>query len=95
MKRVTISIDNDIYSSLMEYARETSKQDISPVSVSRTIRQLITNELTRLNYYPMTQKKKEELQLRSLIQERRTKEVNEGKDTFLLMMQKREEIVAK
>jgi hypothetical protein len=90
-------MDDEIYACLIDYSLENSKQDISPLSVSKTIRRLLTSELTRLNYYPMAQKKKEELQLRSLIRERESKKVNERNDPFLLMMQQRQqqEIVAR
>jgi hypothetical protein len=72
---------------LIDYAQQISKQDISPLSLSRTIRQLLASELTGLNYYPIEQKKKQKMLLRSLMEEREGNKINDGNDPFALMQQ--------
>jgi predicted CopG family antitoxin len=52
MKRITITIDDDIYTSLVDYAAETCKEDLTRLSVSRAIRKLLANRLEELSYLP-------------------------------------------
>lgn len=56
MKRITISIDDDIYTSLVEYAKDSSKDELEPYSTSRVVRRLLANKLKELGYYPLTKK---------------------------------------
>lgn len=87
MKRITVSIDDEMYACLVDYAEQASKEDILRLSVSRAIRQLITIELSRLSYYPMAQKKKEALHTRNLIRDRERQKINDRNDPFILMQQ--------
>jgi predicted CopG family antitoxin len=52
MKRITITIDDEIYTSLVDYAAQTCKEDLTRLSVSRAIRKLLANRLEELNYLP-------------------------------------------
>ena len=67
MKRITISIDDQIYASLVDYAADTCKEDLARLSVSRVIRKILANRLEELNYYPMPVKKEQELQPRQIL----------------------------
>jgi hypothetical protein len=58
MKRLTISLDDKLYFSLVDYAAERSKKNMSRLSVSRTITELISNELASLGYYATPEAKK-------------------------------------
>lgn len=82
MKRITVSLDDEIYASLVDYVAEVCKQDLSRLSISRALRKLLASELQRLNYYPMTEKRKQELHNRHIIQERARQQVV---DSFALM----------
>lgn len=70
MKRITVSLDDEIYASLVDYAADACKQDLSRLSISKAMRKLLASELGRLNYYPMTQKKQQELHIRDIIRQR-------------------------
>jgi predicted CopG family antitoxin len=50
MKRITITIDDEIYTSLVDYAAETCKEDLTRLSVSRAIRKLLASRLEELRY---------------------------------------------
>jgi predicted CopG family antitoxin len=60
MKRITISIDDDIYASLIDYAADSCKEELSRLSVSRSIRKLLATRLEELDYYPVSQEKKKQ-----------------------------------
>ena len=58
MKRLTISLDDKLYFSLVDYAAERSKKNMSRLSVSRTITELLSTELASLGYYATPDSKK-------------------------------------
>ena len=87
MKRITISLDDDIYSSLIDYAAEVCKEDLSRLSVSRAMRSLLATELQRLNYFPMSEKRKQELNNRRIIRERAEQHIMET-DPFAIVEEK-------
>ena len=68
MKRITITLDDDIYASLVDYAADTSKEDLARLSVSRAIRKILANKLGEMNYYPIPTKRQEEIH--NIIQQR-------------------------
>jgi hypothetical protein len=70
MKRITVSLDDEIYASLVDYAAESCKQDLTRLSISKVMRDILANQLGQLNYYPMSDKRKHELQVRQIIRER-------------------------
>ncbi len=87
MKRITISLDDEIYASLIDYAAEACKEDLSRLSLSRAMRLLLANELQRLNYYPMSEKRKQELNNRRIVRERAQQHIMET-DPFTFMQEK-------
>jgi predicted CopG family antitoxin len=74
MKRITITLDDDMYASLIDYAADTSKQDLTRLSVSKAIRKLVKNKLAEMNYFPNP---KAQQQLQQLIQQRQKRIVQE------------------
>lgn len=70
MKRITISLDDELYVSLVDYAADKSKEDLIRLSVSKAIRRLLASELAKLNYFPMDAKRLQQLQLRETMRQR-------------------------
>jgi predicted transcriptional regulator len=57
MKRVTIDIDEEVLASLNDYARDSSRENISPFNVSSAVRKLLGERLGELGYYHLAEKK--------------------------------------
>jgi predicted CopG family antitoxin len=70
MKRITISIDDEIYASLVDYAADTCKEDLARLSLSRAIRKLLSKQLAELNYYPMHANRQQEIRLQQIMRSR-------------------------
>jgi predicted CopG family antitoxin len=70
MKRITISIDDEIYASLVDYAADTCKEDLARLSLSRAIRKLLAKALGELNYYPMHANRQQEMRLQQILRSR-------------------------
>ncbi len=70
MKRITISIDDEIYASLVDYAADTCKEDLARLSLSRAIRKLLAAQLGQLNYYPMHATRAHEMRLQQILRSR-------------------------
>ena len=51
MKRITISIDEKLYVSLIDYSTDRSKKSMSRLSISKSITELLSTELASLGYY--------------------------------------------
>lgn len=75
MKRITVSLDDEIYSSLIDYAADTCKQDLARLSISKVLRDILASQLGQLNYYPMSEKRRHELLVRKLIRERAQQQI--------------------
>ena len=88
MKRITISLDDEIYTSLIDYAADTCKQDLSRLSISKVLRDILASQLGQLNYYPMSDKRRHELSVRKLIRERAQQQVLQ-KDPFYSIVQEK------
>jgi len=50
MKRLTISMDDDLYRSLLEYAADQSKRNIRRLSLGEAVRTLISIQLEGYGY---------------------------------------------
>jgi predicted CopG family antitoxin len=70
MKRITISLDDDIYASLIDYAADACKEDLARLSLSRAIRKLLAKRLEELNYFPMEPKRQQEMQVQQIMHSR-------------------------
>lgn len=60
MRRITISIDDEVYSGVIDYAADNSKDDLVRFSMSRAIRKLLADRLQELEYYPSKGKRKQQ-----------------------------------
>ena len=56
MKRVTIALDDEVHASLVDYARDRSKNDLSPFNLSSAVRKLLAEKLGELGYFPLADK---------------------------------------
>jgi predicted transcriptional regulator len=54
LKRITITLDDEIHTSLTDYARDRSKQDFSRSNLSSAVRKLLAEKLEELGYFPET-----------------------------------------
>jgi hypothetical protein len=88
MKRITVSLDDDIYSSLIDYAADSSKQDLARLSISKILRDILASQLGQLNYYPMSEKRRHELHVRKLIRERAQRQLIQ-EDPFSIMQEEK------
>ncbi len=70
MKRITISIDDEVYASLVDYAADTCKEDLARLSLSRAIRKLLAKQLGELNYYPMHANRQQSMHLQQMLRSR-------------------------
>jgi hypothetical protein len=52
MRRMTVSLDDEIYLSLVNCAANEARTDMSRLSISRTLQKIMLEELNKLNYYP-------------------------------------------
>jgi ubiquinone biosynthesis protein COQ9 len=52
MRRMTVSLDDEIYLSLVNCAANDARMDMSRLSISRTLQKIMLEELNKLNYYP-------------------------------------------
>ena len=59
MRRITISIDDEVYSSVIDYAADNSKDRLARFSMSRAIRNLLADRLRELDYYPSKGKERQ------------------------------------
>jgi hypothetical protein len=50
MKRLTISMDDDLYRSLLEYAADQSKRNVRRLSLGEAVRTLISIQLEGYGY---------------------------------------------
>ncbi len=48
MKRITITLDEDMYLRLLEYSMERSKAELRNVSTSEAIRELLSMQMRRM-----------------------------------------------
>lgn len=49
---MTISLDDEVYLSLVDCAAKEARNDLSRLSVSRTLQKIMREELGKLNYFP-------------------------------------------
>lgn len=59
MKRITISLDDEILESLTQCAKDKSKEDLTRSSVSRVVRAFLARDLAELGYYPFANNEEE------------------------------------
>jgi hypothetical protein len=52
VRRITISLDDEVYLSLVDYAASEARTDMSRLSISRTMQKIMQEKLGKLNYYP-------------------------------------------
>jgi len=55
MKRITISLDDRLYYSLVDYAADGSKRHMSRLSVSKAIRDLLSAQLSQMGYHTVSE----------------------------------------
>jgi hypothetical protein len=70
MRKVTISIADDIYAALVDFVANTSKEDLTRLSISKALREILVNQLGQLKYYPPTANEKQD-KIREYIEEGR------------------------
>ena len=49
---MTISLDDETYLSLVDCAAKEARNDLSRLSISRTLQKIMQEELGKLNYFP-------------------------------------------
>ena len=49
---MTISLDDEAYLSLVDCAAKEARNDLSRLSISRTLQKIMREELGKLNYFP-------------------------------------------
>ncbi len=52
MKRVTITLEEDMYLKLLDYSRDRSKAELRNFSISETIRELLAMQMRRIGKTP-------------------------------------------
>jgi hypothetical protein len=52
MKRITITLDEEMYISLLDYSLERSKAELRNVSTSEAVRELLSVQLRRMGKSP-------------------------------------------
>jgi hypothetical protein len=51
-RRLTITLEDEDYESLLDYAKNEAETNVRPINISRTLEKITQEKLAESNYYP-------------------------------------------